>query len=672
MSALRRATHAFACVVALPVFAQSSPSISVFVEGTSSRSLTVPSVEAALADVRRTPGGAALVDPATYEDGRALNLFDLLHYAPGVFVQPRFGAQEARLSIRGSGLQRTFHGRGLLLLQDGVPLNLADGSFDMQTIEPLGLAYTEVLRGSNASSFGSTTLGGAINFVTPTGRQADRVRARADGGSFGFGQLFAQTAGASATRDYVLSAGYSQQDGWRDWSAQRNGRLFGNLGFRISPDAETRFYVAAVDSDSQLPGTLTLAQLETDPRQASAANLAGRQKRDYPLLRVSNKTTLRFGDDTLEAGAFYSYKDLWHPIFQVIDQLSSDYGIALRYTRSASLAGMRNHWIAGIVPQWGKVNDNRFVNVRGAAGARTAEAIQRSSNVVAYIEDQLEVAPDLTLIAGLQATWATRKLDDRFLSNGDNSVDEHYRRVSPRLGVVFRPAPAVDVFANASGVYEPPSFGELAGGPNVTPVSAQRGTSYEIGVRGFLPVVQWDAVYYHVPLRNELLALNSPTGQPLGTSNADRTVHEGVELGWTIVLDRVMWRSAYLWQRFRFDGDAVYGHNRLPGLPEHSLTSERLYQPGGGWYVGPTLEWVPQRYPVDMANTLFAKGCTLWGVKAGVRVPNGLSFYVEGRNLGNRRHASTTNVIADARGQDSAQFWPGDGRAVYAGIEWRH
>ncbi|MFC5699415.1 hypothetical protein ACFPU0_28260 [Pseudomonas sp. GCM10022186] len=32
-----------------------------------------------------------------------------------VLVQPRFGAEEARLSIRGSALQRTFHGRGLLL-----------------------------------------------------------------------------------------------------------------------------------------------------------------------------------------------------------------------------------------------------------------------------------------------------------------------------------------------------------------------------------------------------------------------------------------------------------------------------------------------------------------------------------------------------------------------------
>ena len=44
---------------------------------------------------------------------------------------------------------------------------------------------------------------------------------------------------------------------------------------------------------------------------------------------------------------------------------------------------------------------------------------------------------------------------------------------------------------------------------------------------------------------------------------------------------------------------------------------------------------------------------------------------MEGRNLANTKYAATTGVIANADGLDSAQFWPGDGRAVYAGVEWR-
>ena len=47
---------------------------------------------------------------------------------------------------------------------------------------------------------------------------------------------------------------------------------------------------------------------------------------------------------------------------------------------------------------------------------------------------------------------------------------------------------------------------------------------------------------------------------------------------------------------------------------------------------------------------------------------NGFAWFVEGRNLGDKRYASTTGVIFDAGGADQAQFSPGDGRAVYAGV----
>ena len=48
-----------------------------------------------------------------------------------------------------------------------------------------------------------------------------------------------------------------------------------------------------------------------------------------------------------------------------------------------------------------------------------------------------------------------------------------------------------------------------------------------------------------------------------------------------------------------------------------------------------------------------------------------MGFFLEGRNLSDKTYVATTGVIADANGQDSAQFLPGDGRSFYAGIEWR-
>jgi iron complex outermembrane receptor protein len=107
--------------------------------------------------LQETPGGVDLIDAERIRDGRASTLADALRGSPGVFAESRFGAEEARVSIRGSACRRTFHGRGLLLLQDGVPLNLADGGFDMQAVEPLATRYIEVYRGANATPFGATT-----------------------------------------------------------------------------------------------------------------------------------------------------------------------------------------------------------------------------------------------------------------------------------------------------------------------------------------------------------------------------------------------------------------------------------------------------------------------------------------------------------------------------------
>ena len=84
----------------------------IIIRADTEKSLTVPSIERAERDIRRIPGGAEIVDPATYETGRSSTLSDALGLATGVFVQPRFGSDEARISIRGSGIQRTFHGRG--------------------------------------------------------------------------------------------------------------------------------------------------------------------------------------------------------------------------------------------------------------------------------------------------------------------------------------------------------------------------------------------------------------------------------------------------------------------------------------------------------------------------------------------------------------------------------
>ena len=148
-----------------------------------------------------TPGGAAVITHQDYADKSLVSLRDTLAYTPGVYVQPRYG-QEVRISIRGSGLSRGYHMRGLTLLQDGVPINLADDNGDFQELDPAFFDHLEVYRGANALRFGSGTLGGAINGVTPNGADAAGLYLRAEGGSFGTARGLIAYGGATDTADY--------------------------------------------------------------------------------------------------------------------------------------------------------------------------------------------------------------------------------------------------------------------------------------------------------------------------------------------------------------------------------------------------------------------------------------------------------------------------------------
>src|SRR3546814_7680037 len=102
------------------------------------------------AEVRaaKTPGGADIVGYEDYADKSIVSLRDTLAFSPGVYLQPRFG-QEVRISIRGSGLSRGYHMRGLTLLQDGVPINLADDNGHFKELEPLFFDHLAVYRCAN-------------------------------------------------------------------------------------------------------------------------------------------------------------------------------------------------------------------------------------------------------------------------------------------------------------------------------------------------------------------------------------------------------------------------------------------------------------------------------------------------------------------------------------------
>lgn len=627
----------------------------------------------ALNELQKAPGGVSVVDAQDYLTGRAGTMEDTLKLAPGVFIASRFGSDEARISIRGSGLQRTFHGRGLLLLQDGVPINLADGGFDMQAIEPQATRYIEVERGANALRYGGGTLGGAINYVSETGRTSPALSLRAEAGSFDYQRYNLSAGGQKGALDAFASANFQEQDGFRDHARQRNTRFVGNVGVQLSPQLENRTYVTVVETDSELPGNLTYAQLKADPRQANKRAVARDQHRDFMLYRLANRTQYTHANgDSTEVSVFVAKKRLYHPIEffptgpGLIEQDSQDWGVGLRHTANTKWDGKTQQHIVGV--QWRHgLTDDELYNYVGATGhVRAANPrVQKLSadNIDVYGQSSWDWTPRLTTAVGVQSSVVQRK---QVSTVATANYDESYQRTSPKIGLIYRLAKDSEVYTNVSGSFEPPSFSETL---NNQPLKAQRAMTAEVGARGHVQVADarlgWDASLYRSRIRNELLTL--AVGASSATINADKTLHQGVELGLSARANAWRAQASYLYNDFRFVRDASAGNNDIAGLPNQVLNAEAAVKlPGNVWF-GPTLQSASRAW-VDHKNTLNAPGYSVYGVKLNQSMSNGFAWFVEGRNLGDKRYASTTGVIFDAGGADQAQFSPGDGRAVYAGV----
>lgn len=661
--------------------AQQTPPVTVTGEGAAG-SLTVPSVDEAKTIINQTPGGVDLVPAEEYRDGRALSVKDMLDYVPGVFAQPKWG-EDARLSIRGSGLSRNFHLRGISIFQDGVPFNNADGSGDLQEPDPLAYRYIEVYKGGNALQYGAATLGGAINFVTPTGYDYPRVLARAEYGSFDSHRLQVGSGAVLGNWDYFISPTWSKSNGYRDHSAFDNKRLNTNVGYRFGDSAETRFYFGYNYIDQEVASSVFKRAALNNSRAVAPINIFNDYKRDIESMRISNKTTFALGGFEVTAGAFATDRTLFHPIFQVIDQEVFTYGGFLKARTEGKIFGMQNRFLMGANAIDTYAHSKRFVNLRSARGARTYDAREDAYGIDVYGENQFFFLPQVALVTGVQLNHSERKAKDRFLADGNDSEGRAYNSVNPKVGLLWEVDPDTQVFANVSRSSEPPTFGDLnpTAAPGFANLEAQSAITAEVGSRGEASRFAWDVTFYRAWIKDELQIFVQPSGLSL-TTNADKTIHQGVEAGGAVKVlkglftnetnsDDVTLRTSYTFSDFSFDGDPVFGDNDLPGAPKHYLRADLSYKHPVGFSIGPNIEWVPDSYYIDNANTRDTKPYMLFGLKSKMAFASGMSLFVDGRNLADTRYIANANIVAVATAANSNVYFPGDGRSVFGGVEYR-
>jgi len=643
-----------------------------------------------------TPGGVGFVDETQIVESRALNFKDVLDYIPGVLVRPRFG-DETQINIRGSGLRNNFHLRGINLLLDGFIYGSADGFSDFESIEPLAVERIEVFKGANSLRFGGNTLGGAINFITKTGYSAGALEARSEVGSFGFIKNYLGTGQVYGPFDaYVGLTDTHIFEGYREHSKQARERIYSTFGYETDGGTAYRLDLNYVRNEEKLPGALTFEEYKQNPRQANPDSVLYDEARNYNYYRAAFSVLTPIRDNqALEFLTQFNFQDMDHPLsFAVIDQNTYNMGAELRYLLDNDFGGRLNHLVMGAQFFYTYQDDYNFANELGKRGTRTKDQVNESLVLAYYLEDQFFVHPTFSLIGGGRLQYSWRSVDDRFITeeDGDASGDADFFAATPKLGFIWQMSETAQLFGNVSGSYEPPIMVELTSpveiGGDLDDLKAQKAVQFELGTRGtvwngrFL----WDVSVYDYEIWDEIQNVNV---QPFPDApftipryqNIDRTRHFGVEVGANVILlqnmlagrggdgpgDTLTSINAYTYSYFVFVDDPVFGDNDLPGAPPHFIRSELRYDhPVGVWFA-PNIESTPEGYYMNSENTVKAGSYTIFNIQGGYNFMDGdVVFFAQVTNIFDKNYISSV-VVDDANGR---YFYPGDGRAFYAGVQW--
>ena len=567
-----------------------------------------------------------------------------------------------------------------------MPYRNADGFTDFESLEMLTTESIEVYKGGNALRYGGSTLGGAINLDTKTGYSSSPISLFGQGGSFGFYKTQLESGGTHGASDYYASYGRTSLDGYRQWSAQRRDRVNLHGGYRLSDNTDARAFYFFAHVKEELPGSLTSAVFEADPRSAEPGNVTNRWGRDYSLHHIGLQLRTQISpNQRLEISPYMQYRDIDHPIFEVISQISHDYGAELRYENSANLGTLGNRFTLGFQPAYESLLNHQYQNDKGEHGALTKNQHDRAKNLAVYAEDVVSLTPQFSAVFGLRADHATRETKDFFLSNGDQSDKRTYDPVSPKIGFIYSVVPEVaQIFANASRSYEPPLLLELNSltVPGYVQLEGQSAWQYEIGTRGNRIGLSWDFSAYDVELRNEILNINVQPfpGAPFTVPtyrNAPKTRHTGIEAGLSYqlpgsvfvrgdVADHLSLRTSYTFARYTFVEDPNYKGNDIPGAPRQVLSAEIKYAHPSGFSIAPSVEWIPQSYFLDSPNTVKNNGWTNLSIRADWTTAYGMTLFAAGQNLANRSFSQSAQVD-NAAGK---YYEPADGRSFYAGLRW--
>lgn len=688
----------------------------VEVSGAADDSVFTDSEETLAEKLATVPGGTNLV--SLKDSTKLTTLSDALNYQPGVIVQEFFGGlDQPRLNVRGSGIQGNPVARGVLLRQDHLPLNDADGSFIIGVLNLRDTAMVAVHRGANSRVPGSFTLGGDLDFISRQGTASEkgRISTSFETGSFGQQMIHGAYDSGAGPLSWHGSLSDEQSGGYRHHSASWREQYHVNLAARLTDRLSNYSYLTFTDMRFEMPFVLPRAEAASHPQWVfgDGVSVNGMLPDNLPLpdfvdpdvmantlmsmyARDPHRATqhLRFANNTTWWTQYSEHRLGWYwqktgdAFVEPFSHIETD-------TDTKGLQWVMDGFPVEYFRYQVGLDYSRSDMPRTYSGNHP---LQGSKLRPAYAEldllaenRALSLAFDLVLVPSLTLTGQWQMGDSRRDATELRSGADYAGRWDyslGKIGLIYQPVlDGPRWFMNLSESIELPTFWEIVGvdvNPLLTWLSnvhlqelePQKAVSVEAGVDNKLdPALRWELTLFRSEIERELISTASQFGVIAQTGNyAGDTVHQGVELGISGQFDlpsahsqrQLLYRTSWTYSDFHFV-DGLYAGNQIAGVPENLLMAEVLWRQGA-WRFGPNVRWLQDNNPVDHENTLGQGSHAVWGVRAESRFQNFLRAYLAIDNLLDETYNASFVVRARSNAFQPT-YLPGNGRSLTVGLQ---
>ncbi|HYL89251.1 MAG TPA: TonB-dependent receptor [Burkholderiales bacterium] len=618
---------------------------------------------------RDLPVGVTVITADDIRKSASSNLGDILAQFGLLQIRDLAGTQNPQLDLRGFGVTGD---QNTLVLLDGLRLSESDlESAQLSAIPLESIDRIEIVRGGGAVLYGAGASGGTINIITRRGRSGEaRGDALARAGGFGTEELRGGFSRQGEAVGGTVAASYEDTVGYRSNSRYRQRSGFGRLDAQL---ASGRAYLKmGVDEQRQrLPGSLTEAQINADPRQTTTPD----DWRERDGAQMSTGGSYYAGRHELTADLGYRQRTT-RAFFAAFGGFYTDtdanlWSLTPRAKFKFDALGASHDFIVGVdVERWDY--DTLSASSPSTTPAPFSKRHGEQETAGWYAQTNFWATPNTRLVLGGRIQHVDQRLTEEVFPLDERRTADRLEAYEAALRHSF--ATGWSLYGRYGKSFRVGNFDENA--CFFPPCSAalllpQTALTSEVGAEFESSRLRLRTGVYDIKLENEIYF------SPLTFSNINLspTEREGFELEaqWRATPTLEL-RGGLALQRARFRS-GVYGGvdvsgNTVPLVPEVLATASAAWSVTPGTRFNLNMRHVgQQRFDNDQANGFPRQmpEYTIADAKLEQSVARRWQLALEVRNLFDKRYFS----YAAATGPTTFSALPAPTRAAYLSVAWR-